>query len=292
MTVTAFRHGQRRPGYVAQVMSAPMLDREAERELIRRWREVEDEDALHRLVESHARLVVRIALRYRKTGVPLDDLIQEGNVGLIEAADRFDLAFDNRFSTYASWWIDSAIQSYVMRNASIVRLPTASSYRQIYAHLRRLRSRQVLGAGDSLDEDELQEVATAHRVRFEEVQRVDRFLATSVASLSAPIGDRDGGRQGALVDLIADDGAQPDEAALDRSERRHRGRWLRRALDQLNERERTIIRSRFLGDDGRTTLAQLGATFGVSKERIRQLEGQALRKLRHAMRDYLAEVAD
>jgi RNA polymerase sigma-32 factor len=142
MTVTPFRQGRRRDGYVAQVMSAPMLDRALERELIRRWREDADEDALHRLIESHARLVVRIALRYRKTGVPLDDLIQEGNVGLIEAADRFDLAFDNRFSTYASWWIDSAVQSYVMRNASIVRLPTASTYRQIYAHLRRLRSRR------------------------------------------------------------------------------------------------------------------------------------------------------
>jgi RNA polymerase sigma-32 factor len=289
MTVTPIRYGQRKDGYVSQVMSAPMLDRALERELIRRWREEEDEGALHRLIESHARLVVRIALRYRKTGVPLDDLIQEGNVGLIEAADRFDLAYDNRFSTYASWWIDSAIQSYVMRNASIVRLPTASTYRQIYAHLRRLRSRRVVGAGEGLEEDELREVAEAHRVRIADVERVDRFLSASVASLSAPVGERDGGRQGTLLDLIADDGPQPDHAALDRSATRHRDRWLRRALDQLNERERTIIRRRFLGDDGRTTLAELGETFGVSKERIRQLESQALRKLRNVMEGYRAE---
>jgi RNA polymerase sigma-32 factor len=268
--------------YVAHVMKAPMLERADERALIGRWREQGDEDALHRLVESHARLVVTVALRYRKTGVPLDDLVQEGNVGLIEAADRFDLAYDNRFSTYASWWIDSAIQSYVMRNLSIVRLPTASSYRQIYARLRRMRASLVLGAGEVLSEEERAQVASEHRVRIDDVRRVDGFLAGSISSLNAAIGRDEGGRSGEMQDLLPDPGPLPDEIVLGRRDAHDRHRALNEALGMLNGREREIITRRFLGE-AKTTLAELGEVFGVSKERIRQLEAQALRKLRRAL---------
>jgi RNA polymerase sigma-32 factor len=268
--------------YLGAVMRAPMLARDDERALLRHWREAGDERALHRLIESHARLVVSIAMRYRRTGLPFDDLVQEGNLGLIEAASRFDLAFDNRFSTYASWWIDSAIQTFVMRNLSIVRLPTASTYRRLWAHARRMRASLLLGPGDALPEEERARLALDLGASPAEVARVDQFLAGAITSLDRPVGDEAGGRSMTLVDLIADDGPGPEEIVVEGAATRERHRLLGGAMQALNERERVIIFHRFLAE-ARATLAELGQRFGVSKERVRQLEGQALRKLRQAL---------
>lgn len=278
--------------YFAAVFKAPMLEREEERQLGRRWREEGDEEALHRLVESHVRLVVKIAQRYRKSGIPLHDLVQEGNVGLMEAAARFDPEYDNRFATYASWWIGSMMQSYIMRNLAVVRAPTTRDHKRIFFNLRRFRASLALNPHGTLGDEMCERIATELNVRATDVELMDIYFASSERSLNAPVGNAESnGTSTELQELIADDGPSPEIVVMQRHDAGNRAVWLKEAMKKLTDRERQIIDQRFLRET-KSTLAELGDGFGISKERIRQIEKKALRTVHAAMTELVKDPSD
>lgn len=264
--------------YIASAMQAPLLEREHEAELGRRWRDQKDKSAMHELITSHVRLVVRIAAGFRGYGLPLGDLIQEGNVGLLEAATRFDPDRNVRFSTYATWWILAAIQDYIVRNASIVRIGTTPSQKSLFFNLRRLRAKLGEVSG-SMSDEHRREIAKQLNVPLAAVDRMEAHLAAPDRSLNAGVG---GAETDELQDFIADEGPSPEEIVAEAHDSALRARWVREALATLTPRERDIIRHRFLDED-KTTLAEIGETYGVTKERIRQIEGRALHKLKTAL---------
>jgi len=274
--------------YISATMEAPYLEREYEQELGRRWREQHDEAALHELIESHARLVVRIASRYRASSAALGDLVQEGNIGLMEAALRFDPERNTRFSTYATWWIVRMIRNYLMRNASIVRVATTPSQRRVYFNLWRLRSKARTTADGTMTEEDRARIARELDVPLADVERIDIHFARPDQSLNVTIGE-DGSSE--LQDFVADVRPSPESVVTGRRDHKTQLAWLSEAMDKLSERERRVIESRFLGDD-KTTLAEIGASFGVTKERIRQIERQALVKLRSAMKAHVSSGAE
>ncbi len=266
--------GNRR--YIAATMQAPTLEREYEFELARRWRDDGDEDALHEIIEAYARFVVRIAWRFRGYGLPIGDLVQEGNIGLMEAAARFDADRNARFSTYASWWIMAAMQDYVLRHNSIVRVATTPAQRRLFFNLRRLRAKLATGRDHELTDADREEIASRLQVKAADVVRMEAHLGGADVSLNATIGEDDGSE---LMDTLPDGEPTPAEVTEQVLDGATRSRWLREALDSLSARERRIIADRFLEEDKRT-LAEIGDDFGVSKERIRQLEARALGKLK------------
>jgi RNA polymerase sigma-32 factor len=271
--------------YIATSMRAPYLERGYEQDLARRWRDSGDEVALHELIESHARLVVRVAWDFRRSGLPLGDLVQEGNIGLAQAASRFDPERGVRFSTYANWWIMAEIQDFILRNSSIVRFATTPTHRSLFFKLRRIRSRQALNADGTLPSEEREKLAEALGVKIAEVERVDSSLARNDQSLNSTRADDD---QEEMMDFLADPGPNPEEIATTTLDGAVRDDKLRQAIDLLSDREQRIIKCRFL-TDRRVTLAEIGVEFGVSKERIRQLEGKALAKLHTAISGMIEE---
>lgn len=273
------RHDRR---YIAAAMDAPLLEREYEADLARRWRDKRDEKALHEIIEAHIRLVIRIAGKFRGYGLPLADLIQEGNTGLMEAANRFDPERDVRFSTYATWWIMAAIQEYIVRNSSIVRIGTTPAQKSLFFNLRRLRARIGASPVGKLTDDQRNTIARELGVPVAAVERMEAHMSRPDRSLNATVGDDDSDE---LQDFLPDDGPSPEEIVAVRHDGAVRSDRLQKALETLTPRERQIIVRRFLEDDGRTTLAEIGAAFGVTKERIRQIEGKALDKLRDALNE-------
>lgn len=269
--------GNRR--YIASTMKAPFLEREHEFDLARRWRDHGDSAALHELVFSYARFAVRVAAGFRGYGLPLGDLVQEGNIGLMEAAKRFDPDRDVRFSTYASWWVVAAIQEYILRNSSIVRIGTTAAQKSLFFKLRRIRARLVDNPDGMLTDANRRQIARELDVPIAAVERMEAHLSRHDRSLNATVGDSDSDE---LQNFLSDDGPSPEDVVIDRRDRRTHASWIVEALRQLTPRERRIISGRFLNDEPRT-LAQLGETFGVSKERVRQIEAKALTKLRTAI---------
>ena len=265
--------------YISATMQAPLLERDHEADVARRWLADHDTAALHELIESHARLVVRIAAGFRSSGLPLADLVQEGNIGLMEAADRFDPERNVRFSTYASWWIVAAIQNYILRNASIVRAATTPKQRRLFFNLRRLRARNGASFDGRLSDADRTRLAEQLGVTVAEVEKMEAHLARPDQSLNATVGQEDSLEQ---QDLLADSGPTPEDIIIDVNRIQARSTYIKAALAKLSPRERDIIASRYL-DDRRTTLAEIGEEYGVSKERIRQIEGRALQKLHAAL---------
>lgn len=265
---------------VRAAMKAPYLDRKEEFELAQRWKERQDQDALHRITVAHMRLVIAMAAKFRYFGLPMGDLIQEGHVGLLEAAARFEPEREVRFSTYASWWIRASIQDYILRNWSIVRGGTSSTQKALFFNLRRLRARLAKGS-ESLSNAELyKQIADALGVTEADVAIMDSRLSSPDTSLNAPVND-EAAASDRMDYLVADD-PLPDEVAEETIDIERRSGWLRTALGVLNERELRIIRERRLRDEG-ATLESLGATLGISKERVRQIETRALEKLKTAL---------
>jgi RNA polymerase sigma-32 factor len=260
---------------------APYLERDDEHELARRWKEKRDQQALHVMATAHMRLVIAMAARFKAFGLPMADLIQEGHVGLLEAAARFDPGRDIRFSTYASWWIRASIQDYVLRNWSIVRGGTSSAQKALFFNMRRLRAK-LAAAGDPSSQDRLHgEIADALGVKKSEVALMDSRLSAPDASLDAPlVGSEDGGA--GRMDFLVSADPLPDQVVGDAIDEQRRVDWLKRALAVLDERELRIIRERRLSDES-LTLEALGAELGISKERVRQIESRALEKLRGAL---------
>ena len=265
--------------FVKKAMARPLLEQEEEYELARRWRDHEDEMALHQLTSAYMRLVISMAGRFRNYGLPLTDLVQEGNVGLMQAAARFEPERGVRFSTYASWWIRSCIQDYVLRNWSIVRTGTTASQKSLFFNLRRLRALiDDVGEGVMTPENRAS-IATTLGVPEHDVEMMAGRLSAADRSLNAPMGE-DG--EGQWQDLLVDDSATPDETVMVESDRARRIEWLTTAMQALNPREARIIRERRLSEDGKT-LEALGQDLGISKERVRQIEHQAMVKLRKAL---------
>jgi len=273
--------------YIKASMRTPLLSRHREFDLARRWREGDDTAALHELVRAYTRLVIATAGRFRSYGLPIGDLVQEGNVGLMQAAARFEPARDVRFSTYAAWWIRSAMQDFVLRNWSIVRTGTTAAQKSLFFNLRRLRARIDEMSGAPLSEAGRRKIAIALKVDVAEVESMDMRLGAADQSLNAPLGNGDEDWQ----DFLADRRPSPEEVVIGLHDAATRSRWLSEALGELSPRERRIISDRRLREEG-ATLEELGRALGVSKERVRQLEHRALLKLKQSMRRRTDRPAD
>lgn len=265
--------------YITSAMRAPMLEKEYEAELGRKWRDHQDQSALDELITSHIRLVVRMASGFKGYGMPVSDLIQEGNIGLLTAAKRFDPEKGFRFSTYASWWILAAIQEYIVRNSSIVRIGSTPAQKSLFFNLRRLRAKIRDYNGGLMTDENRAEIAQRLKVPVTAVERMEAHFSGPAKSLNASIGQEDGND---LQDFLADDRPTPEQIVTEQHDGDVRSRWLHDALALLSPREQDIIQHRFL-DDEKSTLAEIGADYGVTKERIRQIESRALNKLKTAL---------
>ncbi len=274
--------------YISAAMDAPMLERENEAELARRWRDHGDHAAMHQMVTSHVRLVVRVASRFKGYGLPIGDLIQEGTIGLIEAANRFDPEREVRFSTYATWWIMASVQEFVVRNASIVRIGTTPAQKSLFFNLRRMRAKLSSDMAPTMTDAERRQIAGDLHVPLAAVERMEAHLSRPDRSLNAGVGGEDSDE---FQNFLADPGPTPEEIFQGSHDRAARDRWLLDAMQCLTPREREVITSRFL-TDGRTTLAEIGQVFGVTKERVRQIESRALSKLRGALTQSAENAAD
>ncbi|GEO40438.1 RNA polymerase sigma factor [Skermanella aerolata] len=266
--------------FIKASMREPLLTRDHEFDLARSWREDGKEDALHELVRAYTRLVVSTASRFRNYGLPMGDLVQEGNVGLMQAAARFEPDREVRFSTYAAWWIRSAMQDYILRNWSIVRTGTTAAQKSLFFNLRRLRAKiEDASNNGSLTQAGRQKIATELKVEVHEVEAMEMRLSGADQSLNAPISDSG---EDDWQDFLADQRPSPEEVVIGMRDSTTRSKWLAEALGELSPRERTIIAQRRLRDDG-ATLEELGRELGVSKERVRQLEHRAMLKLKESM---------
>lgn len=275
--------------YIRTSMNEPLLERDHELDLARRWREDGDERALHELVRSYTRLVIAMASRFRNYGLPLGDLIQEGNIGLMQAANRFEHDRGVRFSTYATWWIRSAMQDYVLRNWSIVRTGTTAAQKSLFFNLRRLRSKiEAASEREGLTTEGRTQIAKELKVNLKDVEDMEGRLSASDHSLNARIG-MDG--EDEWQSLLSDERPNPEEIVIGMKDAQTRSQWLNEALSELSDRERTIITERHLGHEA-VTLEDLGKELGVSKERVRQLEQRAMSKLRQSMTRHIDDTDD
>jgi RNA polymerase sigma-32 factor len=268
--------------FVRAAMRAPYLERDEEHELAVRWHDEKDQAALDRLTSAHMRLVIAVAARFRNFGLNMSDLIQEGHVGLLEAAARFEPDREVRFSTYATWWIRASIQDYILRNWSIVRSGTSSAQKALFFNLRRLRARLAQTNDGRPRQVIFGEIANALGVSVRDVENMDSRLGAPDTSLNAPLHEADGDNASNRQDFLVDDAPGIDESVGDQIDTERRHTWLRSALKVLNERELLIVKERRLQDDG-ATLEALGESLGISKERVRQIENRALEKLREAL---------
>ena len=267
--------------FVKAAMQAPYLERDEEHDLAVRWREVKDQAALHRLTASHMRLVIALAARFRHFGLPMSDLIQEGHVGLLEAAARFEPEREVRFSTYATWWIRASIQDYILRNWSIVRGGTSSTQKALFFNLRRLRAKLSQGSVAVPNQQIYQQIAVAVGVSTSDVALMDARLSGSDTSLNAPIHDTESSTSD-RQDFLVDETPLPDQAVGEVIDTERRVTWLNEAMNSLSDREVRILRERRLREEG-ATLESLGETLGISKERVRQIESRAIEKLKAAL---------
>jgi RNA polymerase sigma-32 factor len=266
--------------YLEEIRRFPMLEPQEEYMLAKRYSEHGDRDAAHRLVTSHLRLVAKIAMGYRGYGLPIGEVISEGNVGLMQAVKRFEPERGFRLATYAMWWIKAAIQEYILRSWSLVKMGTTANQKRLFFNLRKAKSQiQALDEGD-LKPDQVAQIATKLNVSEEEVVSMNRRLSGD-ASLNAPIRASDGD-SGEWQDWLADDSESQEAVLAEQDELAQRREMLQDAMGVLDKRERRIFEARRLSDDP-LTLEQLSDEFDVSRERVRQLEVRAFEKVQKAM---------
>jgi RNA polymerase sigma-32 factor len=268
--------------FVKAAMAAPFLERDEERALAVRWKDNRDEQALHHLAHAHMRLVIALASRFRHYGLPAPDLVQEGHVGLLEAAARFDPEREVRFSTYATWWIRASMQDYILRNWSIVRGGTSSAQKALFFNLRRLRAKLARDHGPGDSSRMFATIAQAIGVSQADVEMMDARLSGPDVSLNAPVTQNDNSSMTEQVEFLVDGHPLPDEAVGENIDTGRRLVWLREAMTVLSERELRIVRERRLAEES-ATLEALGVRLGISKERVRQIETRAIEKLRRAL---------
>ena len=266
--------------FIKEASKAPLLSREREHDLAVRWRDEHDEEALHELINAYGRLAISTATRFRNYGLPLADLIQEGVIGLLQAAARFEPERNIRFSTYAAWWIRSAMQDYILRNWSIVRTGTTAAQKSLFFNFRRLRARIDRAGNGVLGHEGRAAIAHALKVGIGDVESMEARLAASDQSLNMTVGETG---EDQWQDFIVDTKPLPDEMVSEAHDAKVRSAWLAEALSGLSAREQLIIRDRRLREEA-VTLEELGTELGISKERVRQIEHKAMEKLKASMR--------
>ena len=266
--------------YLEDIRKFPMLEPNEEFMLAKRWQEHSDSEAAHKLVTSHLRLVAKIAMGYRGYGLPIGEVISEGNVGLMQAVKRFDPDKGFRLATYAMWWIRASIQEYILRSWSLVKMGTTAAQKKLFFNLRRAKSQlQALEDGD-LRPDQVKQIADRLGVGEDDVVSMNRRLGGD-ASLNAPVRNTEEGG-GEWQDWLVDEGPDQEELLVKSEEFDRRRTYLSSALSELNDRERRIFEARRLAEDP-TTLEELSTEFGVSRERIRQIEVRAFEKIQKAV---------
>jgi RNA polymerase sigma-32 factor len=271
--------------YLQEIRKFPMLTPEEELALSKRWRDHEDMDAAHKLVTSHLRLVAKIAMGYRGYGLPVGELISEGNVGMMQAVKRFDPDRGFRLATYAMWWIRAAIQEYILHSWSLVKMGTTAAQKKLFFNLRRLKGQmQAIEDGD-LRPEHVAKIATTLGVPEQDVVSMNRRLAAPDHSLNAPVrADSEGEWQ----DWLVDEGESQESELAEREELSGRKALLGGALTTLNDRERHILIERRLKDNP-TTLEELSQQYNISRERVRQIEVRGFEKLQKSMKAQVAE---
>ena len=270
--------------YLEQIRRFPMLEPKEEYMLAKSWREHGDREAAHKLVTSHLRLVAKIAMGYRGYGLPISEVVSEGNVGLMQAVKRFEPDKGFRLATYAMWWIKASIQEYILRSWSLVKMGTTANQKKLFFNLRKAKSKiSALQEGD-LRPDQVKLIAQRLGVTEQDVIDMNRRLGGD-ASLNAPI--REDGDSGEWQDWLADNSESQETILAEHEELDNRRKALGSALEVLNERERRIFEARRLADDP-VTLEELAAEFGVSRERVRQIEVRAFEKVQKAVKNRVA----
>ncbi|HYB10619.1 MAG TPA: RNA polymerase sigma factor RpoH [Alphaproteobacteria bacterium] len=271
--------------YLQEIRRFPMLHADEEYMLAKRWREHNDVEAAHRLVTSHLRLVAKIAMGYRGYGLPLAELISEGNVGLMQAVKRFEPDRGFRMATYAMWWIRAAIQEYILHSWSLVKMGTTAAQKKLFFNLRRLKGQLAAIDEGDLSPENVKKIATDLDVPEQDVIQMNRRLASPDHSLNAPV--REDG-DGEWQDWLVDEDDNQEVKLAEAQEMGNRRRLLEAALKSLNPRERKILVERRLKDNP-TTLEDLSQEYGISRERVRQIEVRAFEKLQKAMKNLAIE---
>lgn len=285
-SITAGEGGLNR--YLDEIRKFPMLEPQQEYMLAKRYQEHGDRNAAHQLVTSHLRLVAKIAMGYRGYGLPIGEVVSEGNVGLMQAVKKFDPERGFRLATYAMWWIKASIQEYILRSWSLVKMGTTANQKRLFFNLRRMKGKiQAIEDGD-LRPDQVKEIATKLKVSEEEVVSMNRRLSGD-ASLNAPIKASEGD-SGQWQDWLVDDHDSQEETLIEQDELESRREMLTRAMGVLNDRERRIFQARRLAEDP-VTLEDLSSEFDISRERVRQIEVRAFEKVQEAVQKYAAEQA-
>jgi RNA polymerase sigma-32 factor len=272
--------------YLAEIRKFPMLEASEEFMLAKRWREHADPDAAHQMVTSHLRLVAKIAMGYRGYGLPLSELISEGNVGMMQAVKRFDPDKGFRLATYAMWWIRAAIQEYILHSWSLVKIGTTAAQKKLFFNLRRVKGQiKAIEDGD-LSPENVKEIATRLDVSENDVVDMNRRLASPDHSLNAPV--RNDGEGGEWQEWLVDDVESHETRLGESQELGKRQRMLAKAMQTLNPRERRILIERRLKDEP-ATLDDLSREFNISRERVRQIEVRAFEKIQRAIRKSAVE---
>ena len=265
--------------YLREIRQFPMLEPDEEFMLAKRWREHEDSDAAHQLVTSHLRLVAKIAMGYRGYGLPVGELISEGNVGLMKAVKRFDPDRGFRLATYAMWWIRASIQEYILHSWSLVKMGTTAAQKKLFFNLRKIKGKlEAIDDGD-LSPENVEYIASALNVPERDVISMNRRMLGPDQSLNAPVREEGGGE---WQDWLESPETDQESMVLESEELAHRSAQLMRSMEVLNEREKHILSERRLKDEP-ATLEQLSKVYGISRERVRQIEARAFEKLQKAM---------
>ena len=273
--------------YLEEIKKFPMLSADEEYTLANRWQVHKDSDAAHQLVTSHLRLVAKIAMGYRGYGLPITDIISEGNIGLMQAAQKFDPEKGFRLTTYEMWWIKAAMQEYVLRSWSLVKIGTTAVQKKLFFNLRSAKNRiQAYEDGD-LNPENLEKISTQLNVPEKEVVNMNRRLSGGDPSLNAPI-NADGEQTGEWQDWLESDEPNQEETYSEKEEEDLRKEMINESLQVLNERELDIIQTRKLSDTP-TTLEDLSAKYDISRERVRQIEVRALEKVKIALEKSMNE---
>ena len=262
--------------FVKKAMSLPLLEEKHELDLANKWKNKNDENALHELIQAHMRLVVSYAVKYKNYGLSLNDLIQEGNIGLMKAAQKFEPNKGFRFSTYASWWIRASIQDFLLKHWSIVRIATTSKQKSLFFSLRRLKQKINGNENGNIDFNTAENIASDLNISTSAVINMDIRITQNDSSLNKKISE-DG--EDEFLSLLEDENARPDNIIFAKDEIDHKKTMVNSAIDSLDDRETQIINERHLSEDPKT-LEYLGKKLKISKERVRQIEKNAMNKMK------------
>ena len=262
--------------FVKKAMSLPLLEEKHELNLANKWKNKNDENALHELIQAHMRLVVSYAVKYKNYGLSLNDLIQEGNIGLMKAAQKFEPDKGFRFSTYASWWIRASIQDFLLKHWSIVRIATTSKQKSLFFSLRRLKQKINGNENGNIDFNTAENIASDLNISTSAVVNMDSRITQNDSSLNKKISE-DG--EDEFLSLLEDENARPDNIIFAKDEIDHKKTMISSAIDSLDDRETQIINERHLSEDPKT-LEYLGKKLKISKERVRQIEKNAMNKMK------------